>query len=98
MTGSVSESPRGTDLLDTHCSAQCAEYRMQEPSDTTHHDDRELPKNHDLTKDMKQEFAGYENNLNLVRDLTQNPECFAKYVPERAQRAFALYKRRFAHA
>lgn len=53
---------------------------------------------HDLTKDMKQEFAGYENNLNLVRDLTQNPECFAKYVPERAQRAFALYKRHFAHA
>ena len=51
---------------------------------------------HDLTKDMKQEFLGYENNLNLVRDLTQNPECFAKYLPERSQRAFSLYQRHFA--
>lgn len=53
---------------------------------------------HDLTKDMKQEFLGYENNLNLVRDLAQNPECFAKYLPERSQRAFALYKRHFKGA
>jgi hypothetical protein len=35
----------GTDSLRTHCSEQRAEYRMQEPTDATHHDDRQIPKN-----------------------------------------------------
>ena len=29
---------------------------------------------HDLVRDMKQEYLGYENNLNLVLDLARDPE------------------------
>lgn len=53
---------------------------------------------HDLVRDMKQEYLGYENNASLVRDLAKNSECIAKYLPERSQHAFALYKKHFNHA
>jgi hypothetical protein len=50
---------------------------------------------HDLVRDMKQEYCGYENNLKLVQDLAADPESIAKYLPERSTHAFELYKRHF---
>jgi hypothetical protein len=53
---------------------------------------------HDLVRDMKQEYLGYENNLNLVQDLARDPESLAAYSPGRALWAFELYRRHFKHA
>lgn len=53
---------------------------------------------HDLVKDMKQEYLGYENNLNLVRDLAVAPEKIVNYLPEQSVRAFNLYRRHFKDA
>jgi len=52
---------------------------------------------HDLVRDMKQEYLGYENNLNLVCDLTHDPESIAAYQPGRGLWAFKLYRRHFEH-
>ena len=53
---------------------------------------------HDLVRDMKQEYLGYENNLNLVRDLTVAPEKILNYLPERSIQAFNLYRKHFEDA
>ena len=53
---------------------------------------------HDLVRDMKQEYLGYENNLNLVLDLARDPESIAAYPPGRGLWAFQLYQRHFKHA
>jgi len=53
---------------------------------------------HDLVKDMKQEYLGYENNLNLVRDLAVDPEKILNYLPQQSVRAFNLYRRHFEDA
>ncbi|MBV8886539.1 MAG: hypothetical protein JO235_21440 [Chroococcidiopsidaceae cyanobacterium CP_BM_RX_35] len=53
---------------------------------------------HDLVKDMKQEYIGYENNLGLVNDLTSSSESILSYLPERSIHAFNLYKRHFQDA
>lgn len=53
---------------------------------------------HDLVRDMKQEYIGYENNLKLVEDLARDSESIAGYLPERSLQAFSLYKRHFSHA
>jgi hypothetical protein len=53
---------------------------------------------HDLTRDMKQEYIGYENNLNIVQELPKNPESLLAYLPGRSAWAFELYKRHFVHA
>jgi hypothetical protein len=53
---------------------------------------------HDLVRDMKQEYLGYENNLKLVQDLALDPESIAAYLPERSNRAFELYRRHFKNA
>ena len=53
---------------------------------------------HDLVRDMKQEYLGYENNLNLVRDLAAAPEKILDYLPEQSVRAFNLYRRHFEDA
>jgi hypothetical protein len=50
---------------------------------------------HDLIKDMKLEYLGYENNLNLVNDLSVSPERILDYIPERSARAFELYQKHF---
>ena len=50
---------------------------------------------HDLTKDMKKEYLGYENNLNLINDLKKDPEAILSYLPGKSIRAFELYKRHF---
>jgi hypothetical protein len=51
---------------------------------------------HDLIKDMVQEYLGYENNLHLVTDLARDPDAIISYLPGRAVRAFDLYRRHFA--
>jgi hypothetical protein len=53
---------------------------------------------HDLIRDMKQEYLGYENNLKMVQDLAKDPECIAAYLPEKTRHAFTLYKKHFNHA
>jgi hypothetical protein len=53
---------------------------------------------HDLIRDMRQEYLGYENNISIVQDLPKNPESLLAYLPGRAAWAFELYKRHFKHA
>ena len=53
---------------------------------------------HDLTRDMRQEYLGYENNMSIVQELPKNPESLLAYLPGRAAWAFKLYKRHFKHA
>lgn len=53
---------------------------------------------HDLVRDMRQEYLGYENNLNLVVDLARDPESIAAYPPGRSLWARTLYQRHFKHA
>ncbi len=56
----------------------------------------QLRNDHDLTKDMKQEYLGYEHNLSLVRDLATDPERIRKYLPPRSLEAFEHYRRHFS--
>ena len=53
---------------------------------------------HDPVRDMRQEYLGYENNLNLVRDLARDPESIRAYLPAHSARAFQLYRRHFGDA
>jgi hypothetical protein len=53
---------------------------------------------HDLIRDMKQEYLGYENNMAIVQELPKNPESLLAYLPGRAAWAFEIYKRHFKHA
>lgn len=50
---------------------------------------------HDLVKDMKQEYLGYENNLNIVKELPENPDAIFKYIPERSKLAFEQHRKHF---
>jgi hypothetical protein len=50
---------------------------------------------HNLIKDMKAEYIGYENNLALVEDLKKDPNHINKYLPELSIKAFELYRRHF---
>ena len=50
---------------------------------------------HDLIRDMRQEYIGYENNLKLVEDLARDPESILAYMPGRTAWAFQLYRRHF---
>jgi len=50
---------------------------------------------HNLIKDMKDEYLGYENNLMLVEDLKKSHNNIKKYLPETSFRAFALYQEHF---
>jgi hypothetical protein len=53
---------------------------------------------HDLTRDMKLEYLGYENNLQIVRDLAVDPQALQAHLPGRAIYAFERYAKHFAHA
>jgi hypothetical protein len=53
---------------------------------------------HDLIRDMKQEYLGYENNMAIVQDLPKDPESLLAYLPGRAIRAFELYRKHFKDA
>ena len=50
---------------------------------------------HDLIRDMRQEYVGYENNLKLVQDLAADAESLLAYLPRRSAWAFQLYQRHF---
>jgi hypothetical protein len=50
---------------------------------------------HDLTRDMKQEFIGYENNLKMIQDLAVDAESILAYLPGRTAWAFELYRKHF---
>ena len=50
---------------------------------------------HNLIKDMKAEYIGYEHNLGLITDLKKDPENIIKFLPEPSIKAFELYKRHF---
>ena len=47
---------------------------------------------HNLIKDMKNEYLGYENNLSLLEDLKIKSSHINKYLPEKSQQAFRLFK------
>jgi hypothetical protein len=53
---------------------------------------------HDLVRDMRQEYLGYENNLDIVRDLARDAKSIAAYLPGRAIWAWSLYLRHFDRA
>lgn len=53
---------------------------------------------HNLVVDMKQEYLGYEHNLQLVQDLVADPESIVQYLPGRSVRARDLYRRHFNNA
>ena len=50
---------------------------------------------HDPVQDMKQEYVGYEKNLNLVQDMANDAGAIRAYLPDRALLAFDLYRRHF---
>jgi hypothetical protein len=50
---------------------------------------------HDLIRDMRNEYIGYENNLKLINDLANNPESILAHIPGRTAWAFELYRRHF---
>jgi len=49
----------------------------------------------DLTRNLRDEFLGYEHNLKLLDDLNRDPESILAYVPGRSAWAFELYRRHF---
>lgn len=53
---------------------------------------------HDLTRDMRQEYMGYENNLQMVESLVKEPESLKNFLPGRSVWAFELYRRHFKNA
>lgn len=50
---------------------------------------------HDLTQDMRKEYAGYENNLKLINDIARNPEAIRSYLSDKTIQAWDLYRRHF---
>lgn len=51
---------------------------------------------HDLIRDMRQEYLGYENNLQIVQDVARDPESILAYMSGRSAWAFQLYRRHFS--
>jgi hypothetical protein len=51
---------------------------------------------HDLVRDMRQEYLGYEHNLSLVQDLARDCQSILAYLPGRAVWALELYRRHFS--
>ena len=50
---------------------------------------------HDPVCDMRAEYIGYENNLELVGKLANDPEAITDYLPSRSREALRLYRRHF---
>jgi hypothetical protein len=50
---------------------------------------------HDLTRDLMNEYVGYENTLKLVPAVMKNPDSLASFLPTRAASAIKLYLRHF---
>lgn len=47
---------------------------------------------HDLVRDMRAEYLGYENNLRLVESLAKDPESISEFLPERSLEAWKLFR------
>ena len=45
----------------------------------------------DLTRNLRNEYLGYEHNLKLVQDVARDPESILSYIPGRTAWAFQLY-------
>lgn len=50
---------------------------------------------HNLIEDMRNEYLGYEHNLDIVKALPEDSKALFQYLPGRAVRAFELYQRHF---
>ena len=50
---------------------------------------------HNLVRDMQAEYMGYENNLDLITKLQEDPESILQFLPGRAAETFRLYKKHF---
>jgi len=50
---------------------------------------------HNLIRDMQGEYLGYENNLDLILKLQEDPESILQFLPGRAAETFRLYKKHF---
>ncbi|MFC1571032.1 hypothetical protein ACFL31_00605 [Candidatus Margulisiibacteriota bacterium] len=50
---------------------------------------------HNLVVDMKREYIGYENNLEIVEKIAKDPESILAYLPEASKQAFKIYRRHF---
>jgi hypothetical protein len=51
---------------------------------------------HDLVRDMKAEYLGYENNRRLVDALADDPARIAEFLPERAVKAWDHFREALA--
>jgi hypothetical protein len=47
---------------------------------------------------MKQEYLGYENNLNLINKLRVNSKNIISFLPNKSALAFKLYQKHFKNA
>lgn len=47
---------------------------------------------HDLVVDMKNEYLGYENNLQLIAALKDRPQAIEEFLPERSIAAWNAYR------
>jgi hypothetical protein len=47
---------------------------------------------HNLINDLKNEYIGYENNLELVQSLIKDPEQIRKFLPEKTKNAWDVYR------
>jgi len=50
---------------------------------------------HDLTVDMKKEYLGYEQNLELLKTLYKDPSSIFRFLPKEAIKAFEIYQKEF---
>lgn len=50
---------------------------------------------HNLTRDMKGEYLGYEHNLSILEQIPTNPDVMKDFLPDRTKHAFELYQRHF---
>jgi hypothetical protein len=50
---------------------------------------------HNVIKDMRAEYLGYEHNLELVQTVMSEPDSIHQYMPDSAVEAFRLYRKHF---
>jgi hypothetical protein len=50
---------------------------------------------HDLIIDMKLEYGGYENNLQIVEEVIEQPDSLFQHLPEQTVAAFDRYRTHF---
>ena len=48
---------------------------------------------HDLIKDMKLEYLGYENNLKILEKITSDPDAILEFLPERTKVAWKIFRK-----